>query len=282
MNYTLIMLIVWCPLVISSEQSKASVPLPSGGSVHFTINVNNTQDAKTNNSTHLISSQIEKRTNDSSLLEKLINPAAELSASLKKQIQQKTTNFFCTYKWYLLGGTILASYAALIYYLFQGNSYLGKSDLWSSWRQELPLDQLLAISQAQLAQDLLREIQRRYNDPTSLTDLAKPLALFMSALEQEEQKIKGYQKTFGWLSCAKLTALAPFSIIRFSKITERLQRLAYFKNIFQSWASEYQLEQTAKKTRAFIAAMHEQPPTCDDYMIAKLRAQMRMLVHHNL
>ncbi len=65
-----------------------------------------------------------------------------------------TANTFLTeHTWHILGAGIVISYAAFCYLIIRGNAYLGKKELWSSWHQELPLDQLLAMPQQQLAQE---------------------------------------------------------------------------------------------------------------------------------
>jgi hypothetical protein len=221
-----------------------TIPITPGATFNFNVYVNNSQDTKSNNSTTLTSTQVEKRTETSPLFKKLAELSPDLQG-IKNQIQIKT-DFFENYKWHLIGASLALSYASLCYFIIVGNSYLGNKDLWSSWHQELSLEQLLAIPQQQLSQDLLHEIQRRYTDPSSLSDLNKPLAQFLTTIEQEEQDIRWYQSFYSWLSFAYITKIIPFSKQRFAKINERLQRLAYYKNIFQSWAAQYQLEHAAR------------------------------------
>lgn len=230
----------------STTYSKASsLPLPSASVLNFTINVQNRQDAASNNSTTIAPHQEIINKNPEF---PLFNKIAQLfDPQITQRMGKASTHFFSNYKWHLLVSSIVSSYAYLCYLIMSGNHYLSQSTLWSSWRYDLPLDQLLAIPQPQMAQELLREIQRRYTDAASITDLVRPLGLFMTHIDQEEEQLKSYQTTFSWLSYLRLAKLVPISKVRFAKIAERLQRIAYYKNVFQSWAADYQLESTARQ-----------------------------------
>lgn len=216
---------------------KVTVPTPSGP-LHFTVHIHNAQEARSNNSTVVANTQSNFRQDAQSAH----GLAQLLPDEIKNRIQAimaSNQNFFSHYKWYLLTGTVLASYLALSYFIMAGNSYLGNNELWSSWHQELPLDQLLGISQEQLCQELLQEIHRRYTSSSSISSMLAPLTLFLSAIEKEEEQLKWYQSFYSWISYLKITKILPFNKIRFAKVTERLQRIAYFKNIFNSWIANY-------------------------------------------
>jgi len=208
---------------------------------NLVITVNN--DHIAHNSPQASSVQVLQKPEPESspILKKLQEIKSELHVSERMKDILEKRSFFYDYKWHLLGLTVAGSYAYLLYIIHSGNSYLSNNELWSSWRQDLPLDQLLAIPQEQFSQELIREIQRRYTDPRSVIDLVKPLSQFIITTNDEEEQLRWYQSTFGWLSYLHLVKIVPFSKQRFTKINERLQRLAYYKNIFQSWAADYQL-----------------------------------------
>jgi hypothetical protein len=228
-----------------------SIPL-THGTLNFTIYVNNSQEARSNNSTLVAPTQISKIKEESRIAKKLadlwIDPISK--QTLTERINASSSSFLSSHKWQLLAGAMLGSYGWLYYFIFSGNQYLGNKELWSSWRQELPLDQLLAIPQPQFAQELLREIQRRYTDPAAVTDLVRPLGTFMKMIDEEEENIRWYQNIFSWLSYVKLTKLIPTSTTRFGKIPERLQRIAYYKNAFHTWAAEYQMNTIARSIKS--------------------------------
>ena len=215
------------------------IPFP----MTLNVYIDNKLDAPSNNINTVNTSQIDQA-HDSSILKKLAELKAELPSAqtIKATLANYQSSLWSNYKWHIMGGSLITSYGLLCYLIFSGNAYLGQFDLWSSWRQEMPLDQLLSIPQMQFAQELLSEIQRRYTDPGSLTDLVRPLTLFMQALEKEEETIKWYQSAYSWITYLRLNSLIPFSKVKFAQITARLQRVAYYKNVFQTWAAQYQLD----------------------------------------
>lgn len=227
-----------------ASAATTSTPIPYGSTLNFVVNLNNVQEARaTNSNTHTSSPASE-----SPLLDKLselwVDP--QTNQTLVKRLGNTTGSFLNDYKWPLLLGTLISGYAYLCYIIASGNSYLTQKDLWSSWRQDLTLEQLLAIPQPHFAKELLQEIQRRYTDPAAVTDIVRPLGTFMKVIEQEEQQLLWYQNAFSWLQYIKATTIIPLNKAQFLKIPEKLQRLIYFKNAFQSWAAQYQLEQVSR------------------------------------
>ena len=236
------------PANTTTPAKKTLIPKSQNGTINLSFNVSNRQDARSNNSTNVTMQQTAKQpvTSDESPLFTKVSELWQENIKIQKQLQEKSAAFISSNKWYVLSAGLVCTYGLLAYFMVSGNSYLGDSALWSSWRQELPLDQLLAIPQQKFAQELIREIQRRYTDASSLTDIAKPLGIFMNKIDQEEEQIKWYQSVYSWLSYGRLPKLVPVTQQRFSKIPERLQRIAYYKNVFKSWAADYQLQQAER------------------------------------
>lgn len=179
-----------------------------------------------------------------SLFKKVQKLHAETQLKERMQTLLNSHSFLCDYGLYILALSLAGTYGYLSYIIYRGNSYLSNSELWSSWRQDLSFDQLLAIPQHQLSEDLIREIQRRYTNPSSVTDLLHPLTQFITIAADEEEMLLWYQKWYGWLSTLHIIRCLPFAKNRFAKITERMQRLTYFKNLFQTWIADYQLHHT--------------------------------------
>lgn len=220
-----------------------SNPIPYGSMLNFTVNLNNVQEARATNANTFTVPQ-----SDSPLLDKLSQVWTDpnTNQNLVKRFGNNTGSFIGNHKWHILMAGILGTYAYACYIIASGNSYFAHKDLWSSWRQDLALEQLLAIPQPQFAKELLQEIQRRYTDPAAVTDIVRPLGMFMKMIELEEQQLLWYQAAFGWIEYSKVIKIIPFSTAAFSTIALRLQRLAYYKNVFQTWAAQYQLEQVSK------------------------------------
>ena len=134
-----------------------------------------------------------------------------------------------TYKWHIATALAVSSYGLLCYHIIKGNYYLQRSDLWSSWRKELSLDEMLAIPHYQFAQDLFREIQNRYNK-----DFATSLMLFMESINQEEKDIKFYQSLYKWISFFHVQKLTPLNKATYENCTHQLQKIAYYKGCIES------------------------------------------------
>lgn len=238
-----------CPLKsLGKQATSASIPVTDTPGLHFKVKLQNTQNATSNNSTQVSTKHVRSKAGEKPLLQQISKLVPELSEADKEKISNflYPQTYLKRHKWFVLGGLAASMYGLLCYYTYRGNSYLGSNDLWSSWHQELPFDQLLSIPQEQIAKELLHEIQRRYSTPGSITDLIQPLSLFMVTIGQEEETIKWYQWFYSWLAYSRITKIIPFSKQQFAQTKERLQRIAYFKNIFQTWAAQYQLEHSAR------------------------------------
>lgn len=234
MKHLFILLLV-AYTTINANTPTISMPTASG-QLNLTLYVNNANAARSNNATTVTNTQA------NSTIETPLSKALT-QLDLKTKISQFNAGFLSQYKWHLLIGSAAAAYSYLCYIIVSGNSYLGQADLWSSWRQDLSLDLLLAIPQEQFAQELLQEIHRRYTNSDTISDLMTPLSLFLLSLEKEEDQIKWYQYAFSWLNYLKATKVVPFSKVKFGKINERLQRITYLKNAFHTWIAKFHYEQ---------------------------------------
>lgn len=254
-----------------------STPIPGGSTLNFTVNLNNVQEARASNSSFTSAPHETHFHTDSPLLNKLahmwVDP--DTNTSLSKRLGTHAGSFLWNNKWYILGSSLLGSYLYVCYTIASGNSYLAQKDLWSSWHQELPLEELLAIPQSQFSKELLQEIQRRYTDPAAVTDLLRPLNTFLIALDKEEEQLRWYEYVYSWIQYAHLNKIIFLSTALFSKLTERLQRLAYIKNVFHSWAAQYQLEHAARRYNSIELLF-----TPDVHDIAAVeRYRYKLLVH---
>lgn len=243
MRYIFLLISIWS-LYSMTAVAASSSPIPYGSTLNFVVNLNNIQEAQTTNT----NSFTKQHMNESPLLDKIsrvwIDP--NTNKNLVERMKNNTSSFMNENKWYLLMAGALSAYAYICYIVASGNRYLARKELWSSWRQDLTMEELLAIPQPQFAKELLQEIQRRYTDPAAITDIVRPLSAFMKMIEQEEQQLLGYQSAISWLEYSKIIKIIPVGIAAFSKIPERIQRLTYFKNAFQTWAAQYQLQQVSR------------------------------------
>lgn len=132
------------------------------------------------------------------------------------------------YKWHIAGAIALGSYGLLCYYAIKGNHYLKRDDLWSSWRKDLAINDLLMISQQKFAQDLSQEIYRRYN-----VDFTAALVLFIKAIDQEEKDLKWYQSFYAWINSLHIQRLVFIDKALYEQIAQRLQKIAYYKGCIE-------------------------------------------------
>jgi hypothetical protein len=227
---------------------------PPGTQVNF--NVNFAQNTETHNVTKSTANASTEATSSARQETPLLNGLNDLLAQIpdaKKlghDVHSHMQDFFITYKWRLFALGTAAAYAFLCYYLYMGNLYLANTQLWSSWRQEIPLQQLLAIPQQQHAQELIREIRLRYTTADNLDNTIQPLALFMNAVAHEEERLLSYQKVFSWLAYTRLAKITPISTTKLETIPDRLARLAYYKNLFQSWVTTHHSDTITKHVRS--------------------------------
>src|SRR5260221_149722 len=61
----------------------------------------------------------------------------ETIQSLAQEYKESTQSYLYSSKYYLAAICLISSYAYLCYQTIRGNLYLKKTNLWSSWKQEL-------------------------------------------------------------------------------------------------------------------------------------------------
>ncbi len=252
-----------CVWVFSTAGETHKTILPGGSTLNFTVNLNNVQEARASNSSIAIAPQETHIQNDSPLLNKLaqlwIDP--QTNTSLSQRVGSNASSFVWNNKWKLIGSFLAAGYLYMCYSLAQGKRYLAQKDLWSSWHPDLSFEELLAVPQAHLSKELLQEIQRRYTDPAAVTDLLRPLNSFLIAVEKEEEQLRSYESLYSWITYTHMDKILWPSTAPLSRIESRLQRLAYIKNVFHSWAAQYQLEHATRlgcgSIELFVSDVHD-------------------------
>jgi hypothetical protein len=178
--------------------------------INFNVNFSNATNTALTNDANINSHQNQSQIDSNSVGIPL--SIQSLQSSLK------------AYKWHIATALAVGSYGLLCYYLIKGNSYLKRSDLWSSWRKELSLDELLALPHQQFTQDVCKEMQNRYSK-----DFTSSVILFMKAIEQEERDIRWYRSLYEWATFFYMRKLTPCDTAAYESCTQRLQRLAYYK-----------------------------------------------------
>jgi len=142
----------------------------------------------------------------------------------------------------LMGGLV---YGYILLEVMRGNRYLGRIDLWASWKKEVQLTDLLSLSQDLLAQELLIEIQRRCTNRENPADFIGSLVTFLRQIEDEIKYVSYLMKMYGTLRKVRLALLFPFNKGLFFHISDQLNRLIYIRTTFLNWAANYKIEQNS-------------------------------------
>ena len=207
-------LIIHCNLIPSELPILPESTEANPYTINFNINLSNISDASSANDIMMNAQQNQK------LSESKIDAAPILIPAAKSIIFDGIS----AYKWHITAAIAVGSYGLLCYFIMKGDDYLKRTDLWSSYRKELSLDEILAIPQKQFAQDLLREVQRRYN-----ANFATSLMLFIKAIDQEESNIRWYRSFYDWISYLHINKLVLIDTEVYKNCAQQLQQLAYYK-----------------------------------------------------
>jgi len=191
-------------------------------------------------------------------------------------------NYLQTNKTNLLIKALIAGYIWVNYRLFQLRTYLQDPQRWSFWKSNFSLSQLLELPQKDLAHELILDVRRRYGAESAhdITSLSTPITSFLQSLEEETNALEKYLMianalikidTFeqqcvhalsGWIPkfygfslsfiisfIASKCAIKTFFYLDeklMNSIQERLSKLAYLKNIFTHWVTEFKVRSARK------------------------------------
>lgn len=164
-----------------------------------------------------------------------------------KEWQTKTSSFLYRKRYFIGSSIMLGSYALTCNYFIKANKYLERTDTWSSWRPDTPVDILITIPQAELARELILEIQRRYSNSQNPTDFISPLITFIQVIEAEIIMIKHYAEVYRWITKLHIQPVLFINQKQFNALGEKYKKLIYLKNIFLSWAAEYKINHNKNK-----------------------------------
>lgn len=180
-------------------------------------------------------------------LEKFIPKPSDLTVENKKEVSIKTTltlesiqallqeqDFFKkNYKPIIITSAILASYGTCFYAIYYCKSYLEDQNLWSNWQSEASIEKLMLTPQNQLASEVYFEIQSKYENKNNFI---LSLSQFMKDIEKEKNTLILYDKVYNFLNKYYVFKFFPINTGCFENISEKIERLAYIKNIFLSSA----------------------------------------------
>jgi hypothetical protein len=163
-----------------------------------------------------------------------------------KKYKEHATTFAKSHKGLMVAGTLVGTYAAVLYGVLSGNSYLENADLWSEWNADMG-DDLLTIPQQEVAQALIREIQERYVNGQNPSDFISPFIAFVKDIEEEQKWLERYNSLYSYLEPIGGTYVFPFDEELYVDLEEKIARLTYLKNVYHAWIAEYKIVQHADK-----------------------------------
>lgn len=237
------------------QQKIEPVVLPSTGGP-ITVNLNlNIEPHMIQNAANSANSQSESNAQATATAQAEAYTEVNVKVSqLWDAHRESMQTFLHDNKLYLGASALAALYSYYCYQVICGNLYLQRTDLWSSWKNDLSFDQLCAIPQQTLARELILSIQHQGLDTQKPTDFVVPLVTFLQVIEEERKTLLYYQTLHSRITTVKCARLFPFNKKRYNRIEERLQRLSFVKNIFISWMAEFNLEHAKKsQTKQIIA-----------------------------
>lgn len=170
-----------------------------------------------------------------------------------QDIQRRSVNFLhqtkelvLDHKYKLVAIGFISFYSYILFKVISVNKYLKQDSLWSSWKQEQSMDQLLTAPQKQFAHELVSRIQGRYIDQHDPANAMSPFISFSEDIAYEIAQLQSHIKLYTWIKNLKVWRLFPSCAETQQQIQERIQRLIYFKNSFSSWLAQYKLEELKK------------------------------------
>jgi hypothetical protein len=121
--------------------------------------------------------------------------------------------------------------------LIQGALFIRKQTTWASWKKQLSMEELLALSQDQLGRELVHAIQQRHMNVQNPTDHITPLVRFVQEVDQEMKTLNRYLILATAIRRCRLIWIFPTNNQKIEFAQELKQRLMFVRHTFISWAA---------------------------------------------
>ena len=139
----------------------------------------------------------------------------------------------------------LGLYLYLIYKMISINIFCCRENLWSSWKKGASLEELLAIPQKEVTNDLIRSIQSRHIQKKEPSNSMASFVFFIQVIDEEEKQLRSYVRFYGLVARLNMWKIFPPGVASLEKkqeLNERLKRIVYIKNIFSTWLAKYKVK----------------------------------------
>jgi len=206
----------------------------------FTPNYHNDFNPNITNNVYSFSYAIGTKIRDISLvwIQQIKELATEENYIIIKQLMKE---MLWEHRYAITTGVLLSSYGTTNILLITDYYYLNNDSRWSRWKLKHSFEQLCAISQKDLAQELLLTIGERYYNEKNPIDLTHPLLRFITTIDTEIRVIKRYIAITKMIKKLRLFTIFSTSDDKINNAQQLLERALFVKHIFLSWLSEYNL-----------------------------------------
>lgn len=200
-------------------------------SVNVAVNIKNSNDQEQSSS----ATQTANLHNSQSQNQHMVPPTP---------LHQKMYNWVSVlskYKYHILAGCIVASYAGVFAKIWADHKYIKRTDTWSSWKLGVSLEELKNSPKEQLCSDLIRDIQKDHILLIDPMNTSAPLAQFMQILDYEINRITTYLKMSTFLQRYKLLLIFPTNNSTIKRAGKKLERAQFIKQLFIGWTADYKM-----------------------------------------
>ncbi len=244
-----------CFFLISSA-SHAAAPAPAPAGTNQTVN--NNPHISANNPIFQPQFSPTFITNTTSTIHAIGVKIGDIAVMMSQTIKEIVTKENITtlrdmikqllwhHRYKIAGGAILGTYSAASILLISDYHNLNNNMFWAHWKHKLTFEDLCAISQKELAKELLLAVGQHHYNKENLTDLAYPLIAFIKEIDWEIDTIKRYIRTAKMIKSIALMPFFPTNDKKLNVATRMLERVLFIKHIFLSWLADYNLTSTEK------------------------------------
>jgi hypothetical protein len=153
-------------------------------------------------------------------------------------------DFLWSHKWSTAGALILGMYGIVATYFFVEKSFMYSTNLWARWYDSVSLAELCTLPPDGLRKELILAIHTRYVNSANPTDHVTPLSTFLYDIDVEEKRLKKFSTRARFISKMGLRKILPFSEETMREAERLLNRVAFVRHLFLSWAAEHNWQHT--------------------------------------
>ena len=224
----------FCILFVCNTTSLSSDQLPPLP-VQVTVFIDNNNQMSSKNTT--------KNENRVTETAKTVSPIVSRSFDYAKSCSLQPYQWFKKNRRYGILGAYLITWVILL----SSHYYLNQVHSWSSWQSAISFTELYTRSEKLLKEELIFDIQKRYINQRNPTDFISPLVTFINKINAEEKYLNYYINMLNGINKLYLARLFLINEKKIKEAKARKQRLTFIRQLFLSWAAEYNINQEKTK-----------------------------------